>query len=187
MNEQSVQIGTFAEVVLPHLDSAYNLARWLVRSGDDAEDIAQEAMMRAFQYFDGFHGGDARAWLLRIVRNASYGWLQKNRARQPDVFDEAIHAGLDVINPETLMLQNADARLVEAAMNALPARLREVLVLRELEGLTYKEISAVIGLPMGTVMSSLSRARARFRHAVNEELSRDPVPPRIESRFTQRR
>lgn len=179
MNERSVQVGSFTEVVLPHLDSAYNLARWLVRNGDDAEDIVQEAFTRALQYFDGFHGGDARAWLLRIVRNTSYGWLQKNRARQPVEFDEAIHAGRGGANPETLMLQNADGQLVEQAMKALPARFREVLVLRELQGLTYKEISDVVGLPMGTVMSRLSRARDRFRHAVSEALSTNQLSASI--------
>jgi RNA polymerase sigma-70 factor, ECF subfamily len=166
MNERSVQGGSFTEVVLPHLDSAYNLARWLVRNGDDAEDIVQEALTRALQYFDGFRAGDARAWLLRIVRNTSYRWLQKNRARQPVEFDEAIHAIPEGPNPEALMLQNAGGQLIEQAMNALPARFREVLVLRELQGLTYKEISDVVGVPIGTVMSRLSRARDRIRYAV---------------------
>ena len=166
MNERSVQGDSFAEVVLPHLDSAYNLARWLAKNGDDAEDIVQEALTRALQYFDGFHGGDARAWLLRIVRNTSYRWLQKNRARQPVEFNEAIHAIPEGVNPETLMLQNADGQLVEQAMNALPDQFREVLVLRELQGLTYKEISDVVGVPIGTVMSRLSRARGRIRYAV---------------------
>jgi len=179
MNERSVQVGSFTEVVLPHLDSAYNLARWLVRNSDDAEDIVQEALTRALQYFDGFHGGDARAWLLRIVRNTSYRWLQKNRARQPVEFDEVIHAGRGGASPETLMLQNADGQLVEQAMKALPAQFREVLVLRELQGLTYKEISDVVGLPMGTVMSRLSRARDRFRHAVSEALSTNQLSASI--------
>jgi RNA polymerase sigma-70 factor, ECF subfamily len=166
MNERSVQIGSFTEVVLPHLNCAYNLARWLVRNGDDAEDIVQEAFTRALQYFDGFHGGDARAWLLRIVRNTSYRWLQKNRARQPVEFDEATHAIPEASSPETLMLQNADGQLIEQALKALPTRFREVLVLRELQGLTYKEISDVAGVPIGTVMSRLSRARDRIRYAV---------------------
>ena len=172
MYERSVCVGSFAEQVLPHLDSAYNLARWLVRNADDADDIVQDACLRAFRYFDGFQGADARAWLLKIVRNTSYQWLQKNRARQPDTeFDEAIHSGAGTPDPEALMLQDADSQMVEQALNALPARSREVLVLRELEGLAYKEIADVIGVPIGTVMSSLSRARERFRRAIVERLS----------------
>ena len=170
--------GRFAEEILPHLDAAYNLARWLVRNSDDAEDIVQDACVRAFRYFDGFYGGNARAWLLRIVRNASYLWLQKNRVHQLAAeFDESIHSGeFESANPETLMLENADSELVERALRALPVRFREMLVLRELQDLTYKEIAEVVGVPIGTVMSSLSRARDRFRHAVSEELSRPLAP-----------
>lgn len=172
MNERSVRVGNFAEEVLPHLDSAFNLARWLVRNADDADDIVQDACLRAFRYFAGFQGGDARAWLLKIVRNTSYQWLQKNRAQQPAAeFDEAIHSGSGTTDPEALMLQDADSQMVERALNALPTRSREVLVLRELEGLAYKEIADVIGVPIGTVMSSLSRARDRFRRAMVERLS----------------
>src|SRR5436309_694996 len=119
---------SFADVILPHLDAAYNLARWLVRNSDDAEDIVQEAYLRAFRYFAGFHGGDARAWLLRIVRNTSYRWLQKTRAYQPAVlFDEEVHTSdIEPSNPEQMLLQNADGRLVEKAMNELPVRFREI-------------------------------------------------------------
>jgi RNA polymerase sigma-70 factor (ECF subfamily) len=171
-------IGPFAEEMLPHLDAAYNLARWLVRNGDDAEDIVQEAYVRALRYFAGFRGGDGRAWLLRIVRNTSYKWLQKNRSQRLDTeFDESIHTGPhEPADPETLMLQNTDSQLVERVLSALPVRFREILVLRELEGLTYREMADVVGVPMGTVMSSLSRARDRFRHAFNEELSRSLRP-----------
>jgi RNA polymerase sigma-70 factor, ECF subfamily len=166
---------SFADVILPHLDAAYNLARWLVRNSDDAEDIVQEACLRAFRYFAGFHGGDARAWLLRIVRNTSYRWLQKTRAYEPAVlFDEEVHtSGIEPSNPEQLLLQNADGRLVERAMNELPVRFREILVLRELEGLSYKEIADVMCVPLGTVMSTLSRARARFRLAALNLLRND--------------
>ena len=173
MNERAVHDGSFAEEVLPHLDSAYNLARWLTHNAADADDIVQEAYLSAFRYFDGFQGGDARAWLLTIVRNASYRWLRKNRFHQPATeFDEAIHAVPAATDPETLILQHADSQLVEQAIRALPARFREVLILRELEGLSYREIADVVGVPIGTVMSSLSRARDRFRHLVSEELSR---------------
>ena len=173
MNEQTVHVGSFTEEVLPHLDCAYNLARWLTRDTADAEDIVQEACLRAFRYFVGFRGGDARAWLLTIVRNTAYRWLRRNRGQQPAAeFDEAIHSGPGTTDPEILTLQKADSQLVEQAIRALPLRFREVLVLRELEGLTYKEIADVLGIPIGTVMSSLSRARDRFRHLVSEELSR---------------
>ncbi len=166
---------SFTEEILPHLDAAYNLARWLVRNSDDAEDIVQEAYLRAFRYFAGFHGGDARAWLLRIVRNTSYRWLQKTRAYDPVVlFDEEVHtSGMEPSNPEQLLLQNADGELVEKAMNELPVRFREILVLRELEGLSYKEIADVMCVPLGTVMSTLSRARARFRLAALNLLTND--------------
>jgi RNA polymerase sigma-70 factor (ECF subfamily) len=166
------EIGGLSELLLSHLDSAYNLARWLVRNGDDAEDVVQEAYLRAFQYSGGFRGGDARAWLLTIVRNTSYGWLRKTRAYQPVAqFDEEIHTSdIGTSNPEELLLQSADARLVEQALSELPIRFREILVLRELEDLSYKEIADVMGVPMGTVMSMLSRARARFRQAAGDLL-----------------
>ena len=161
-----------ADLLLSHLDAAYNLARWLVRNVEDAEDVVQEAYLRALQYSDGFRGGDARAWLLTIVRNTSYGWLRKTRAYEPAVqFDEEIHSsGAETATPEQLLLQNADRRLVEKALSQLPIRFREILVLRELEGLSYKEIAEVMGVPIGTVMSTLSRARDRFRHAAGDLL-----------------
>jgi RNA polymerase sigma-70 factor (ECF subfamily) len=165
------EVGSFAEEMLPHLDAAYNLARWLLRNGADAEDVVHEAYVRALRYDAGFRGGDRRAWLLKIVRNTSYGWLQKNQPVQlANEFDESIHGGPPAANPETLMLQNADAQLVERVLRALPVEFREMLVLRELEGLTYKEIAEVVGVPIGTVMSTLSRARERFRQAFNEEV-----------------
>ena len=171
-----VEVGGLAELLLPHLDSAYNLARWLVRNGEDAEDVVQEAYLRAFQYARGFRGGDARAWLLTIVRNTSYRWLRKTRAYEPAVlFDEEIHtSGVETSSPEQLLLQNADGRLVEQAMIDLPVRFREILVLREFEGLSYKEIADVMNMPIGTVMSTLSRARSRFRHAAGNLLRKDP-------------
>jgi RNA polymerase sigma-70 factor, ECF subfamily len=165
--EGGAQVGGLADLVLPHLDSAYNLARWLVGNSDDAQDVVQEAYLRVFQYSDGFRGGNARAWLLTIVRNTAYGWLRKVRMHDPAAeFDEEIHTGdMQTSNPEQLLLQNANQRTVEEALSALPVRFREMLVLRELEGLSYKEIADVMGVPMGTVMSTLSRARDRFRHA----------------------
>ncbi len=169
------EAGGFAELLLPHLDAAYNLARWLVRNGEDAEDVVQEAYLRALQYSGGFRGGDARAWLLTIVRNTSYTWLRKTRAYEPVAqFDEEIHtSGIGTSNPEELLLQNGDGRLVEQALSGLSVRFREILVLRELEGLSYKEIADVMAVPIGTVMSRLSRARDRFRQAAVDLLKTD--------------
>ncbi len=173
-----VPIGSFDEIILPHLDAAHNLARWLVRGSDDAEEVVQEAFLRAFRYFATFRGGNARAWLLRIVRTTAFRWLQKNRALQLAAeFDEKIHSeGCDALNPETLLLQRADTELLAQAMNHLPHRFREVLVLRELEGLSYKEIAEVVGVPIGTVMSTLFRARERFRHAASDLVRRQAQP-----------
>jgi RNA polymerase sigma-70 factor, ECF subfamily len=173
-NLTDTEIGSFDEIILPHLDAAHNLARWLVRDGDDAEDVAQEACLRAFRYFGTFRGGNARAWLLRIVRTTAYGWLQKNRAMQITTeFNEEIHTETcDALNPQTLLLQSADRQLFEQAVRQLPDRLREVLLLRELEGLSYKEIAEVAGVPMGTVMSTLFRARERLQHAASELVRR---------------
>jgi RNA polymerase sigma-70 factor (ECF subfamily) len=169
---------SFDETILPHLDAAHNLARWLVRGSDHAEDVVQEACLRAFRYFGTFRGGNPRAWLLSIVRTTAFRWLQKNRAQQLAAeFNEEIHSeGCESLSPETVLLQRADTQLLEQAMDCLPERLREVLVLRELEGLSYKEIAEVVGVPMGTVMSTLSRARERFRHAASDLLRRQAQP-----------
>jgi len=166
-----------AELLLPHLDSAYKLARWLMRNTDDAQDVVHEAYVRAFQYAAGFRGGNPRAWLLTIVRNTAYQWLRKARAHEPPTqFDEDVHTtGAEASNPEQLLLQNAEAHLVEIVLGELPLRFREVLVLRELEGLSYKEIAGVMGMPAGTVMSTLSRARGRFRAAAARRLKTDVV------------
>ena len=165
--------GSFAEVVLPHLDAAYNLARWLVRNETDAEDVVQDAYVRALRYFGNFRGGDARAWVLMIVRNTCYRWLRKNR-KPVTAFDEELHGvTVDASTPETILFQHADRELVELAMSRLPTRFREILVLRELEGLSYKEIAEATHKPIGTVMSSISRARQRFRQTIIEYASRD--------------
>jgi len=168
--------GDFDEIILPHLDAAHNLARWLVRGSDQAEDVVQEACLRAFRYFGTFQGGNARAWLLSIVRTTAFRWLQKNRAQQLTAqFDEEIHSQ-GCATPETVLLRHADTQLLEQAMDCLSKRLREVLVLRELEGLSYKEIAEVVGIPMGTVMSSLFRARERFREAARDLARRQAQP-----------
>ena len=157
--------GTVEDTLLPHLDAAYNLARWLTRSPADAEDVAQEACLRALRFFNGFRGGDSRAWLLKIVRNTYYSWVEKNRqAEFSDEFDETVHSGESSWgDAEAELVSRAESGRVRTALGTLPVAFREVLVLREIEGLSYKEISDVTGVPMGTVMSSLSRARQRLR------------------------
>jgi RNA polymerase sigma-70 factor (ECF subfamily) len=179
----SAEVDGLAELVLSHLDSAYNLARWLVRSSVDAEDVVQEAYLRAFQYSAGFRGGDARAWLLTIVRNTSYRWLRKMRAYDPTVpFDEEMPiAAHGTLNPEELVLQNADGRLVHKALHELPVRFREILVLRELEGLSYKEIADVMRVPVGTVMSTLSRARGRLRKSIGGLLEHEQAAGSVDA------
>jgi RNA polymerase sigma factor (sigma-70 family) len=162
----------FEQAVLPHLPSAYNLARWLTRDDHDAEDVVQEAYMRAFRYFDGFHGGDSRGWLLAIVRHTCYTWLQHNRGHEPmTAFDEEIHSPDDeTTNPETLLLYRTNRLLLKQALEALPGEFREIVILRELEGLSYKEIAAIADLPVGTVMSRLARARKRLQQTMANRL-----------------
>jgi RNA polymerase sigma-70 factor, ECF subfamily len=156
---------TVEESLLPHLDAAYNLARWLIRSPADAEDVVQEACVRALRFFDGFRGGDSRAWLLKIVRNTCYSWVKKNRPTElSDEFDETVHSSeVPGRDAEAKLVLHANTECVRKALEALPDRFREVLVLREIEELSYKEISDVTVVLMGTVMSSLSRARQRLR------------------------
>jgi RNA polymerase sigma-70 factor (ECF subfamily) len=162
----------FEQTVLSHLDAAYNLARWLVGSHADAEDVVQEAYLRAMRFFDGFRGGDSRAWVLKIVRNTCYSWIKKNRpAELSDEFDETVHSRESPREgAEAKLVAQAESERVRIALEALPTAFREVLVLREIEGLSYKQISDVAGVPMGTVMSSLARARARMRGALSSPL-----------------
>ena len=156
----------FEQLVLPHLDAAANLGRWLLRNRADAEDIVQEAMLRAYRFFGNFRGGDARAWLLQIVRNSCYTWLQKNRPLDlMTECDEQVHQK-PAHNPESLAVQSDEREQLTKALEALPARSREVLVLRELEGCSYKEIAEITGIPLGTVMSTLSRARERLQRTL---------------------
>src|SRR5690242_1877631 len=158
----------FEQLVLPHLDAAFNLARWLLRSREDSEDVTQEAMLRAFRFFRGFHGGDARAWLLQIVRNTCYTWLEKNRPVElMTAFDEELHAQPGV-SPESLAIAGDNRERLGKALETLPPRFREVLVLRELEGCSYKEIATITAIPIGTVMSALARARQRLQRALTQ-------------------
>ncbi len=154
----------FEEALLPHLDAAYNLARWLTRSEQDADDVVQEAFLRALRFFGSFRGGDPRAWLLAIVRNASYDWLRgRGSAEVSTPFDEAIHSRDDApATQETELIEKVDLELVRLEIEALPLAWREVLILREIEELSYKEIAGVVGIPIGTVMSRLARARGRL-------------------------
>jgi RNA polymerase sigma-70 factor, ECF subfamily len=174
---------TFEEVVLPHLDAAYRLARWLMRDDPDAEDAVQEASLRAFRYFRTFVGGNGRAWFLRIVRNTCAGWRGHSFQASTDPFDEEQHSKTQpALDPEALALRADGVRLLERAMSNLPDRFRELLVLRELEGLSYRELAEVIGIPTGTVMSGLSRARQALGRALNNELGQAGRPTNIPRR-----
>ena len=162
------QRGNFEASVLPHLDAAYNLARWLLRDENDAKDVVQDAYLRAFRFFDSFRGGDSRSWVLTIVRNACYTWLRKARPDELQVsFDEEFHGREGGgSSPEENLLRNANARSLKDALERLPVGLREAIVLRELEGLSYGEIAMIADIPIGTVMSRLSRSRKRLRRSL---------------------
>jgi RNA polymerase sigma-70 factor (ECF subfamily) len=171
----------FEQAVLPQLDAAYNLARWLTRSTNDAEDVVQDACERALRYFDAFRGGDAKAWFLTIVRHACYDWIKRNRPAEiapgeADAIDDA--ADPDGVTPEQAVMRQATTAALDEAIASLPASYREVLILRELEDLSYKEIARVADIPVGTVMSRLARARGM--------LQRSPVLHSIRERSTGR-
>jgi RNA polymerase sigma-70 factor (ECF subfamily) len=166
----------FEQAVLPHLDAAYSLARWLTRNDQDAQDVTQESFMRAFRFFDGYQGGNMRAWLLTIVRNTCYTWLRQNQPPDSSVeFDEEIHSeeSSGSADPEIQVLANADKETLRRALEELPEIFREVLVLREIEGMSYKEIADVASVSLGTVMSRLARARARLRETLGVALSKE--------------
>jgi RNA polymerase sigma factor (sigma-70 family) len=169
--EDSIQ-ARFERTVLPHLGAAYNLARWLTRNDHDAEDVVQEAYVRALRFFASFHGGDSRPWLLAIVRHTCYTWLQHNRGHELMTgFDEALHTlDREDTNPETILLHRTSHRLLRQALEALPVEFREVIILRELEGLSYKHMAQVADLPLGTVMSRLARARKRLQQILANRL-----------------
>jgi RNA polymerase sigma-70 factor (ECF subfamily) len=159
---------TFEALMLPHLDAAHNFAKWLLRNEQDAQDVVQEAFLRAFESFGGFHGSNGRAWLLTIVRNTAYTLLKKNHvADLTTPFDEEIHvAGYQSVTPATILEQSEDADLVRGAMDKLPVEFREILVLRHLEGLSYNEIADIAQIPPGTVMSRLARARGKLKECL---------------------
>ena len=167
----------FEAAALPHLNSAYNLARWLLRDEHNAHDVVQEAYLRAFRYFDGFKGGDARPWPMGIVRNTCFSWMREQGGATDQLeFDEerdsaALDPSFDLVdgNPETLLLQKLENGRINAAIQQLPVVFREVLVLRVLEEMSYEEIAQIADVPMGTVMSRLSRARRLLRTALTVE------------------
>jgi RNA polymerase sigma-70 factor (ECF subfamily) len=156
----------FEQAMVPYLDAAYNLARWLTRNSHDAEDIVQEAYLRAFRYFDGFAGGDGRAWMLAIVRNTCLTWRTRQRGISV-VFDERTHsAGAEESSPEDKALLHGGLNSLQHCLESLPLEYREAIVMRELEDMPYKQIADVAGIPIGTVMSRLSRARKRLEDCV---------------------
>ena len=158
------ELTAFDAAVLPHLNAAYNLARWLTRDDQDAQDVVQEACLRAFKYWKSFSGRDCRSWLLAIVRNTYYSWLRQRSVQPPLTEDGEIDEVDDAVpNPENVLLQNADRQLLKAALEELPAEFREAIVLREMEGLSYKEIADIASVPIGTIMSRLARARKRLQ------------------------
>jgi RNA polymerase sigma-70 factor (ECF subfamily) len=177
------KLARFEELALPHLGAAYNLARWLLRHDHDAEDVVQEAYLRAYKFFAGFRGDDARAWLLVIVRNACYTWLEQNRTHGGTVpFDDGMNessfecpdsaalSDASVNSPEAELVRQVDTQLLRRALETLPAEFREVIVLRELEGLSYKQISTIAQIPAGTVMSRLARGRKLLQKLLAQHL-----------------
>jgi RNA polymerase sigma-70 factor (ECF subfamily) len=175
--DEETKARQFRELALPHLDDAYNFARWLTRSAVDAEDVVQDAYMRAFQYFGGFNGVNARPWILAIVRNSYLAWLRKARPQAAVPLDDFLESkgelrldALDWSNaeqsdPESALIRKLDAAAVQTLIAALPNPFREALVLRELEDLSYQQIADVTGVPIGTVMSRLARARGLLQKA----------------------
>ena len=166
---------SFEAMMLPHLDAAYNLAKWLLRNEEDAQDVVQEAFLRAFKSFGGFHGSNGKAWLLTIVRNTSYTLLKKNRvADLTTPFDEEIHAsGDESVSAATILERSEDTELIRKAMDELPPEFREILTLRHQEDLSYKEIANIAQIPRGTVMSRLARARVKLKERLAARIDKD--------------
>ncbi|HTB13534.1 MAG TPA: sigma-70 family RNA polymerase sigma factor [Bryobacteraceae bacterium] len=161
----------FEQTVMPHLNAAYNLARWLTRNADDAEDLVQEAFLRAFRSFETLQGQDGRAWLLAVVRNTCFTWLKKKGERTAVEFDEQMHSGTDEApSAEAVLLNEAALGSLQGCLEGLPLEFREVMIMRELEELSYKEISEISRVPIGTVMSRLARGRKRLQQCLEGAL-----------------
>lgn len=158
------RLRSFEETVMPHLDAAHNLARWMMRNDEDARDVVQESCLRAFRFFDNYRGGDVKSWLLTVVRNTCHTWLRRrNRETGAVPFDEALHGGdHSAPHQERSIAAHERTSVLRSCMESLPAEFREVVIMRELEEMSYREIAGVTGLPVGTVMSRLSRARKRL-------------------------
>jgi RNA polymerase sigma-70 factor, ECF subfamily len=162
--DEETKLALFEQTIVPHLNAAYNLARWLTRNPHEAEDLVQEAYLRAFRFFDGFHGGDGRAWLLAVVRNTCLTWLRRNKSGGSSVeFNEEVHApAAGEQNVEERLVKHAKIDALRKCLESLPVEYREIIVMRELEELSYREIAEAAGVPIGTVMSRLSRGRLRL-------------------------
>lgn len=179
---ESAQRERFERLMLPHLDAAYTLARWMMRDEHEARDAVQEAYLRALRFFGSFHGEDSRPWLMRIVRNVCYEVLGRARAQAAGEFDEAA-LGVDSVapgavlvlpvSPEAAAIERASCELVRRCLRAIPPDYREVLVLREIHGCSYKEIASIAGIPIGTVMSRLARGRRLLRARIGESARRE--------------
>jgi RNA polymerase sigma-70 factor, ECF subfamily len=165
----------FERRFLPHMDAAYNLARWLVRDDHDAQDIVQEAYLRAIRFAGGFRGGDPRAWILAIVRNTAFTWLKRNRgANSPAEFDESVHHGeVEDAGLEADAVRKVDGAMIRDALDELSEEFREVIVMRDIEGLSYKEIADAADLPIGTVMSRLARARGKLALSIKARIAKE--------------
>src|SRR5438477_1737903 len=172
---QPAELTSFEELMLPHLDAAHNLAKWLLRNEQDAQDVVQEAYLRAFKSFAGFHGSNGRAWLLKVVRNTSYTLLKKNRAVDiTTTFDEEIHAsGHESASPAAILEHAEDAELIGKAMHELSAECREIVILRHQQDLSYKEIGEILRIPPGTVMSRLARARGKLKEYFAAQIGKE--------------
>jgi RNA polymerase sigma factor (sigma-70 family) len=162
------KLSRFDEAILPHLDAAFNLARWLMRNDADAEDAVQDACLRAIRFIGGLRGGDGRVWLLAIVRNTCYSRLKRAKTRGTESeFDDEIHSPeAEAANPEALLERSRDSEAIRRALEDLPEEFREVIVMRELEGMAYKAIAEVTEVPIGTVMSRLARGRKRLQRVL---------------------
>jgi RNA polymerase sigma-70 factor (ECF subfamily) len=171
--DESERLRLYEQKVLPHLDAAYNLARWLAGNDHDAQDVAQEASLRAFKFFGGFHGENARAWLLSIVRNTFYTWLRKNRPKEKlvEIDDETLAIEDESAGAESASPPFADADAVRRVIAELPVEFREIVILREMEGFSYKEIADLAEVPIGTVMSRLARARKLLQKSLTREFN----------------